>query len=184
LCRQVEKQKDFQNKTITIQNVQKLLSHKKEKETNQETKPSTTTKSRISESHKMRTNIYIYIYITIDYYVYLVKFCILKIRRFYRYSARRGSSDCRRHRPQVLIKAVIAELSEGQARNLSSQLVITGRDRGGYLTNFDCVLAGLLGSALGSGGSDKMQIQQQLHLHYLNLLLVWLVILTVKQIEV
>jgi general secretion pathway protein D len=58
-------------------------------------------------------------------------------------------------RPQVLIEAVIAELSEGQARNLSSQLVITGRDRGGYLTNFDGVLSGLLGSALGGGGSDN-----------------------------
>ena len=58
-------------------------------------------------------------------------------------------------RPQVLIEAVIAELSEGQARNLSSQLVITGRDRGGYLTNFDGVLAGLLGTALGSGGTEN-----------------------------
>ena len=59
-------------------------------------------------------------------------------------------------RPQVLIEAVIAELSESQARNLSSQLVITGRDRGGYLTNFDGVLSGLLGSALGGSGSGDL----------------------------
>ena len=59
-------------------------------------------------------------------------------------------------RPQVLIEAVIAELSESQARNLSSQLVITGRARGGYLTNFDGVLSGLLGSALGGSGSGDL----------------------------
>ena len=35
-----------------------------------------------------------------------------------------------RARPQVLIEAVIAELSEEQARDLSSQLVITGKNRG------------------------------------------------------
>ena len=49
-----------------------------------------------------------------------------------------------RARPQVLIEAVIAELSEQQARDLSSQIVGTGRDRGGYLSNFDGVLASLL----------------------------------------
>ncbi len=51
-----------------------------------------------------------------------------------------------RARPQVLIEAVIAELSENQAKNLSSQLAITGQDEGAYLTNFDGVLATLLGS--------------------------------------
>ncbi len=51
-------------------------------------------------------------------------------------------------RPQVLIEAVIAELSEGQAKKLSSQLVYTSRNRGAYLTNFDGVLTGLLGAAL------------------------------------
>ncbi|MFT4651472.1 MAG: general secretion pathway protein D [Porticoccaceae bacterium] len=63
-------------------------------------------------------------------------------------------------RPQVLIEAVIAELSESQARNLSSQLVITGRDRGGYLTNFDGVLSGLLGTALGAGSATSVNSAQ------------------------
>jgi general secretion pathway protein D len=58
-----------------------------------------------------------------------------------------------RARPQVLIEAVIAELSEEQARDLSSQLVITGKNRGGYISNFDGVLAGILGTAL-SGSAD------------------------------
>ena len=48
-------------------------------------------------------------------------------------------------RPQVLIEAVIAELSENQAKNLSAQLVYSSRNRGAYLTNFDGVLTGLLG---------------------------------------
>ena len=56
-----------------------------------------------------------------------------------------------RARPQVLIEAVIAELSEDQARDLSAQIAITGKNRGGYITNFDGVLAGLLGSAFGGG---------------------------------
>jgi general secretion pathway protein D len=63
-------------------------------------------------------------------------------------------------RPQVLIEAVIAELSESQARNLSSQLVITGRDRGGYLTNFDGVLSGLLGTAFGTGSATSVNSTQ------------------------
>ena len=65
-----------------------------------------------------------------------------------------------RARPQVLIEAVIAELSEQQARNLSSQLVVTGTDRGGYLSNFDGVLASLLGTALGSGDSSNVSTTQ------------------------
>jgi len=56
-----------------------------------------------------------------------------------------------RARPQVLIEAVIAELSEEQARSISAQIAITGKDRGGYITNFDGVLAGLLGTAFGGG---------------------------------
>jgi general secretion pathway protein D len=64
-----------------------------------------------------------------------------------------------RARPQVLIEAVIAELSEEQARDMSAQLVITGKNRGGYITNFDGVLAGLLGTAFGDGESvDAAQI--------------------------
>jgi general secretion pathway protein D len=65
-----------------------------------------------------------------------------------------------RARPQVLIEAVIAELSEEQARDLSSQLVITGRDRGGYLSNFDGVLASLLGTALGSSDTSNVSTTQ------------------------
>ena len=65
-----------------------------------------------------------------------------------------------RARPQVLIEAVIAELSEQQARDLSSQIVVTGRDRGGYLSNFDGVLASLLGTALGSGDSSNVSSSQ------------------------
>ena len=64
-----------------------------------------------------------------------------------------------RARPQVLIEAVIAELSEEQARDVSAQLVITGKNQGGYITNFDGVLAGLLGTAFGDGESvDAAQI--------------------------
>ena len=58
-----------------------------------------------------------------------------------------------RARPQVLIEAVIAELSEEQARDVSAQIAITGKGRGGYITNFDGVLAGLLGTAFGGGES-------------------------------
>ena len=65
-----------------------------------------------------------------------------------------------RARPQVLIEAVIAELSEQRARDLSSQLVVTGTDRGGYLSNFDGVLASLLGTALGSGDSGNVSTTQ------------------------
>ena len=56
-------------------------------------------------------------------------------------------------RPQVLIEAVIAELSEDQARELSAQLVYSSKNRGAYLSNFDSVLSGLLGATLG--GSDN-----------------------------
>mgnify|MGYP001159462851 CR=1 FL=1 len=59
-----------------------------------------------------------------------------------------------RARPQVLIEAVIAELSEEQARDLSAQIAITGKNRGGYITNFDGVLAGLLGTAFGGGDAS------------------------------
>ena len=60
-----------------------------------------------------------------------------------------------RARPQVLIEAVIAELSENQAKNLSSQLAITGQDEGAYLTNLDGVLATLLGS-IAEGDSSGL----------------------------
>ena len=50
-------------------------------------------------------------------------------------------------RPQVLIEAVIAQLSEGQAKKLGVDILFTSKDTGGYLTNFD----GLLGSLVGAG---------------------------------
>jgi general secretion pathway protein D len=55
-----------------------------------------------------------------------------------------------RSRPQVLIEAVIAELSEDQARELRSQLAYSSKNRGGYLTNFDGLLATLAGVGLSS----------------------------------
>jgi len=57
-----------------------------------------------------------------------------------------------RSRPQVLIEAVIAELSEDQAQELSSQLAYSSKNRGGYLTNFDGLLATLTG--LGISGVE------------------------------
>ena len=57
-----------------------------------------------------------------------------------------------RSRPQVLIEAVIAELSEDQAKELSSQLAYSSKNRGGYLTNFDGLLATLTG--IGVSGVD------------------------------
>jgi general secretion pathway protein D len=50
-------------------------------------------------------------------------------------------------RPQVLIEAVIAQLSESQARKLGVDILFTSKDTGGYLTNFD----GLLGSLVNEG---------------------------------
>ena len=50
-------------------------------------------------------------------------------------------------RPQVLIEAVIAELSESQAKTLSTELAYASKNRGGYLTNFDQLLSSLLGVA-------------------------------------
>ena len=58
-------------------------------------------------------------------------------------------------RPQVLIEAVIAELSEDQAKNLSAQLVYSSRNRGAYLTNFDGVLTGLLGVGINDESNSS-----------------------------
>jgi general secretion pathway protein D len=55
-----------------------------------------------------------------------------------------------RSRPQVLIEAVIAELSEDQAKNLSANLIYTSKNRGGYLTNFDGLLSTLLGTSVNN----------------------------------
>ena len=51
-------------------------------------------------------------------------------------------------RPQVLIEAVIAQLSEEQANELGSDLLYTSKDKGGYLTNFDGLLTSLVGTGL------------------------------------
>lgn len=61
-----------------------------------------------------------------------------------------------RSRPQVLIEAVIAELSEDQARDISANLVYTSKNRGGYLTNFDGLLSSLLGAGLGSPTEESV----------------------------
>ena len=58
-------------------------------------------------------------------------------------------------RPQVLIEAVIAELTEDQAKTLGTDLVYTSQDRGGYITNFDQTLTNLLGVIAGSAGSSE-----------------------------
>lgn len=70
-----------------------------------------------------------------------------------------------RSRPQVLIEAVIAELSEDQAKNLSANLIYTSKNRGGYLTNFDGLLSTLLGTSVinsteqsSAGSLENIQI--------------------------
>ncbi len=60
-----------------------------------------------------------------------------------------------RARPQVLIEAVIAELSEDQAKRLSSQLAYTSKNRGGYLTKFDNLLATILSTGADGDISDS-----------------------------
>lgn len=52
-----------------------------------------------------------------------------------------------RPRLQVLIEAVIAEVSEVQANRLSTQLAAASRDNGGVLTNFDGLIPALIGVA-------------------------------------
>jgi len=59
-----------------------------------------------------------------------------------------------RARPQVLIEAVIAELSEDQAKRLSAQLAYTSKNRGGYLTKFDNLLATVLSTGADGDISD------------------------------
>jgi general secretion pathway protein D len=56
-------------------------------------------------------------------------------------------------RPQVLIEAVIAQLSEDQAKSLGADLLYTSKDKGGYLTNFDGLLSSLVGTAV-NGAPD------------------------------
>ena len=60
-------------------------------------------------------------------------------------------------RPQVLIEAVIAQLSERQANELGTDLLYTSKDKGGYLTNFDGLLSSLVGTGL-NGTPDLTKI--------------------------
>ena len=53
-----------------------------------------------------------------------------------------------RPRLQVLIEAVIAEVTEDQARQLSAQLLYAGSDVGGYISRFDDLLLSLVGAGL------------------------------------
>lgn len=60
-------------------------------------------------------------------------------------------------RPQVLIEAVIAQLSENQANELGADLFYTSQDKGGYLTNFDGLLTSLIGPAInGVSSTDDL----------------------------
>ncbi|MBC6427649.1 MAG: type II secretion system secretin GspD, partial [Cellvibrionales bacterium] len=61
-----------------------------------------------------------------------------------------------RPRLQVLIEAVIAEVSEDQANRLTTQLVAVSQNTGGVLTNFD----ELVPSLLGLGLSDNITAEQ------------------------
>ena len=67
-------------------------------------------------------------------------------------------------RPQVLIEAVIAQLSENQANELGADLFYTSQDKGGYLTNFDGLLTSLIGPAINgvSSTADLTDIALQL----------------------
>lgn len=53
-----------------------------------------------------------------------------------------------RPRRQVLIEAIIAEVSETQLRNLSSQLMYASSDTGGFVTKFDDLLPALVGGVV------------------------------------
>jgi general secretion pathway protein D len=58
-------------------------------------------------------------------------------------------------RPQVLIEAVIAQLSETQAKRLGTDLIYSSKNRGGYLTNFDGALTSLVGAALNENSNSE-----------------------------
>ena len=68
---------------------------------------------------------------------------------------RRVVEQLDRSRPQVLIEAVIAELSEDQAKRLSVQLAYADQDHGGYLTKFDNLLSTVLGLGLDGDFSES-----------------------------
>lgn len=53
-----------------------------------------------------------------------------------------------RPRQQILIEAVIAEVTENQARELSAQLLYASQDVGGYISRFDDLILSLVGAGL------------------------------------
>ena len=53
-----------------------------------------------------------------------------------------------RPREQILIEAVIAEVTENQARQLSAQLLYASQDVGGYISRFDDLILSLVGAGL------------------------------------
>lgn len=61
-----------------------------------------------------------------------------------------------RLKPQVLIEVIIAELSEDQARRLSTQLVYSDASSGSYLSKFDNLLTTLIGAGVGVGLPDDL----------------------------
>lgn len=61
-----------------------------------------------------------------------------------------------RPRLQVLIEAVIAEVTEDQARQLSAQLLYASSDVGGYISRFDDLILSLVGSGL-DGAIDSTE---------------------------
>ena len=70
-------------------------------------------------------------------------------------------SQLDRLKPQVLIEAVIAELSEDQAKRLSAQLLYSDQDSGAYLTKFDSLLTTLIGVGAGVSSPSDLAVLDQ-----------------------
>lgn len=64
-----------------------------------------------------------------------------------------------RPRQQILIEAVIAEVTENQARELSAQLLYASEDLGGYISRFDDLILSLVGAGL-DGNVDSTEAAQ------------------------
>ncbi len=64
-----------------------------------------------------------------------------------------------RPRQQILIEAVIAEVTENQARELSAQLLYASQDVGGYISRFDDLILSLVGAGL-DGNVDSSEAAQ------------------------
>ena len=63
-----------------------------------------------------------------------------------------------RRRPQVLIEAIIANVSQDVAREITSELASVGRSSGGLVTSFDGLLTSLLGSLGDFALSDDSSV--------------------------